>query len=75
MHDPKLRRRLGRVQVPALVVWGASDRVITPAYGRALAASIPSARFELIADAGHLPHLEQPRATFAAIDAFIAPQA
>lgn len=72
MHDPKLRRRLGRVQVPALVVWGASDRVITPAYGRALAAAMPSARFELIAEAGHLPHLEQPRATFEAIDAFLA---
>ena len=35
MHDPKLRRRLGRVRIPALVVWGESDGVVDPDYGRA----------------------------------------
>ena len=43
---------------------------MTADYGRAFAAAIPGARFELIRGAGHLPHLEQPAATFAAIDAF-----
>jgi pimeloyl-ACP methyl ester carboxylesterase len=72
MHDPSLLERLGAVSVPALVVWGASDGVVTPDYGRAFAAAIPGARFELIAAAGHLPQLEQPAALFAALDDFLA---
>jgi pimeloyl-ACP methyl ester carboxylesterase len=60
MHDPKLRRRLGRVRIPALVVWGESDGVVDPDYGRAYAQSLPNARFELIPEAGHLPQIEQP---------------
>ncbi|MEU3294752.1 alpha/beta fold hydrolase [Streptomyces longwoodensis] len=72
MSDPTLRARLGAVTVPTLVLWGESDRIVTPAYGRAYAASFPEARFELVAEAGHLPHLEQPERTFALLDAFAA---
>jgi pimeloyl-ACP methyl ester carboxylesterase len=72
LHDPTLGERLGAIGVPTLVVWGASDGLVTPAYGRAFAAAIPGARFELIADAGHLPYLEQPAASFAAVDRFLA---
>src|SRR6266581_1629606 len=43
MHDLKLRRRLGRVRIPALVVWGESDGVVDPDYGRAYAQALPSA--------------------------------
>lgn len=60
MGDRKLRRRLRRVSIPALVVWGESDGVIDPDYGRAYAQSLPHARFELIPEAGHLPQIEQP---------------
>ena len=60
MHDPKLRRRLGRVTIPALVVWGESDGVVDPDYGRAYAQSLPNARFTLIPEAGHVPQIEQP---------------
>lgn len=60
MADPKLRRRLGRVSIPALVVWGESDRIVDAEYGRAYAQALPNARFELIPEAGHLPQLEQP---------------
>ncbi|OPF81337.1 alpha/beta hydrolase [Streptomyces antioxidans] len=70
--DPKLLYRLARVTVPALAVWGENDTVVPPDYGRAYAAAIPGARFELIAGAGHLPTREAPEATFAAIDAFLA---
>jgi pimeloyl-ACP methyl ester carboxylesterase len=70
MHDPKLARRLGRVRVPALLLWGASDRIVTPAYGAAYAAAFADGRLEVIPAAGHLPQLEQPEATFAAIDAY-----
>lgn len=72
MSDPALQARLGGIRIPALVLWGESDRVFTPAYGRAYAAQLGNARFESVAAAGHLPQLEQPAATFAAIDGFLA---
>lgn len=60
MHDPKLKGRLHRIDVPTLVLWGAQDRIVTPDYGRAYAAAIPGAQFALIDEAGHFPHVEQP---------------
>jgi pimeloyl-ACP methyl ester carboxylesterase len=72
MHDPSLLERLGQVQIPALVIWGESDRIVTPAYGAAFAAGFPQARFEVVKEAGHLPQIEKPAETFALIDEFIA---
>ena len=60
MHDPKLKGRLRRIKIPALVLWGAEDKIVAPAYGRAYAAALPNARFELIEKSGHFPHVEQP---------------
>lgn len=67
MSDPKLRRRLARVRIPALVVWGDSDGIIDPDYGRAYAQSLPNARFILIPEAGHLPQIEQPERLLTAV--------
>lgn len=74
MSDPALLGRLRSVRVPTLVVWGDSDGVVTPAYGRALAAAVPGAAFAEVTAAGHLPHLEAPEATWAVIDPFLAAQ-
>jgi len=60
MHDPKLHGRLHRIRIPTLVLWGASDRILSEPYGRAYCAAITGARFELIERAGHFPHMEQP---------------
>ncbi|MBV8737735.1 MAG: alpha/beta hydrolase [Alphaproteobacteria bacterium] len=60
MYNPQLPRWLGRIDVPTLLIWGASDRVVSPEYGRAYAGMIPGARFELIERAGHNPEIEQP---------------
>ncbi|MER6627186.1 alpha/beta hydrolase [Streptomyces sp. NPDC000987] len=70
MHDPKLLRRLARVRRPALLVWGESDRIVTPAYGAAYAAAFGDGRLETVPKAGHLPHIEQPEAVFGLIDAY-----
>jgi len=72
MHDPALSGRLSGVKTPTLVIWGESDRIVTPEYGRAYAGLIPDARFHVVAQAGHLPQLEQPAATLALIDNFRA---
>lgn len=60
MADPSLRGRLAAIVCPVLVVWGEADRIVDPGYGRAYAAAIPGARFELLAETGHLPQLESP---------------
>jgi pimeloyl-ACP methyl ester carboxylesterase len=61
MHDPKLRSRLHRIRIPTLVLWGNGDGILSESYGRAFAAAVPGARFELIDKAGHFPHIEQPQ--------------
>lgn len=60
MQDPTLGPRLAALDIPTLVLWGESDRVVSPTYGRAFAAAIPGARFALIKEAGHFPQIEQP---------------
>ena len=59
MYNPQLKRWLRRITTPTLVVWGASDGIVKPSYGRAYSALIPGARFELIERAGHHPEIEQ----------------
>lgn len=70
LFAPKLRRRLHRVTVPVLVAWGTADRVVSADYGRAYAAAFANGHFQAIAEAGHLPQLEQPGAVLAAIGDF-----
>jgi pimeloyl-ACP methyl ester carboxylesterase len=60
LYNPQLKRWLGRISVPSLVLWGASDGIVLPEYGRAYAALIPGARFALIEEAGHAPEIERP---------------
>ena len=58
MTDPTLAGRLGTLEIPALVLWGDSDGIADADYGRAYAAAIPMARFQLLPDTGHSPQLE-----------------
>ena len=59
MHEPTLRARLAKMQIPTLVIWGESDRIVSPGYGRVLASSIPQSRYATVAAAGHFPQIEQ----------------
>ena len=72
MHDPGLRTRLAAVDVPALVIWGASDGIVDVQYGRRFADSIPGSRFQVIAEAGHFPHIEKLDEVLESIGAFAA---
>jgi pimeloyl-ACP methyl ester carboxylesterase len=48
-----LRGRLGAVRAPTLVMWGADDRMIPAALGRAMATDLQRGAFVLVPDAGH----------------------
>lgn len=71
LYNPQLKHWLGRITAPTLVLWGVSDRIVTPEYGRAYAGLIPGARFELIEAAGHHPEQEQPDTFAAQVAAFL----
>jgi pimeloyl-ACP methyl ester carboxylesterase len=70
-HNPRLKSRLHRIRIPTLFLWGTHDRMLSEAYGRAYAALIPGARFEMIDRAGHFPHQEQPKAFAEKVLAFL----
>jgi pimeloyl-ACP methyl ester carboxylesterase len=71
MHDAKLRRRLHRIAIPALVVWGEQDGIAPLGYGRDYASAFGNGHFAPIADAGHFPQIEQIGATLGAIGNFV----
>jgi pimeloyl-ACP methyl ester carboxylesterase len=68
---PGERVVLEKIQVPALVLWGAHDEIIRPEVGRSAADRIPHAEFVLLADSGHLPMEEEPEAFLAAVLPFL----
>ena len=54
--------RLHGVKAPTLVIVGSDDLGTPPAMSEAIAAAIPGARLEVIADASHLSNIEQAQA-------------
>ena len=52
--------RLGELEMPALVVWGAQDPYIPVSFGRAYAEVLPNAELVELPHAGHIPWLDRP---------------
>ncbi len=48
MHNPRLKRWLHRIDRPTLLLWGAEDRIVTPAYGEGWRRRYRGARLEII---------------------------
>ncbi len=72
MRDrPDATEELAQIEVPALVVHGEEDGVIPISEAEAMAAALPYADLVRIADAGHLPNMEQPMAFNEAVEAFL----
>ena len=55
-----VRNRLGEITCPTLVIAGDRDTTVPLNVKQALAAGIPGARFELVADSGHATPIDQP---------------
>ena len=72
LAEMDLRDDLPAVKKKSLVMCGALDMTTPPAMAREVAALIPGARYEEIADSGHCPMLEQPAVLAALINEFLA---
>jgi len=68
--DRKLQRRLPRLNVPTLVLWGERDRVLPAGLAGEWASLLPNVRVEIIADGGH-PLLDEFPAARAAAARFL----
>jgi pimeloyl-ACP methyl ester carboxylesterase len=59
--------RLRELESPALWVWGRRDRIVPIAFARHVTDALPDAE-HLELDCGHVPQLERPRQTHAALE-------
>ena len=60
LEDYDLSSALPHVRVPSLVLYGASDRVVQPAYQLQFRGRLLTARFVEFQESGHFPFLEEP---------------
>jgi pimeloyl-ACP methyl ester carboxylesterase len=58
--NPKLEKRLYRINVATLIVWGDHDSIFPIEYAHAYQKRIPHAKLEVITECGHLPNVEKP---------------
>jgi pimeloyl-ACP methyl ester carboxylesterase len=64
---------LKRLVVPTLILWGAEDRWVPPADAFRFQNDIKGAKLEIFEKLGHSPMEEDPKATAAAVAAFLQP--
>ncbi len=69
--DHGLGRRLHRIGVPTLVIWGREDALVPVAYAAEFGRGIAGSQVEVIEDCGHAVAAEQPERAWAAISTFL----
>jgi len=67
-----LRAELATIRVPLLALHGAQSRVYPPEVADWIARAVPEGQAQVLPGCGHAPHLEDPGAVAAAIEAFRA---
>jgi pimeloyl-ACP methyl ester carboxylesterase len=58
--DRGLTKRIHRITMPTLLLWGDSDGIVPPVYGQAFQRLLPNATLKVLDRCGHLPQVEQP---------------
>lgn len=69
-HD--IRERLAAVEMPTMIIWGQSDRVIPMSAALSYHRRIPHSRLEIFERTGHVPQLERPARFNALLDDFLS---
>jgi pimeloyl-ACP methyl ester carboxylesterase len=71
-YSRKLRSRLWRARMPALVVWGDLDRLIPSLHADAYAQGLAHAQLAIMPGTGHYPYVEEPHAFGELVETFLA---
>ena len=66
------RERLATIEMPTLIVWGLSDRVVPVAAAISYHRRIPHSRLEIFERTGHVPQLERPLRFNALLEEFLS---
>jgi pimeloyl-ACP methyl ester carboxylesterase len=69
--DRGLKKRAWRIAAPTLVLWGSSDRLVSPAYAGEFTSRIRNSCGATIDQAGHMVMYEQPAAFVKAVREFL----
>jgi pyruvate dehydrogenase E2 component (dihydrolipoamide acetyltransferase) len=69
-QKPAIRNRLSEVTTPALIAWGAKDRVIPVAHAIGAVSAMPDAVLKVLPMVGHAPQVEDALGLARAIDRF-----
>ncbi len=67
-----VRRELGRISAPTLVVWGDRDQLVDVSLAPRVARAVPDSRLLVLPGVGHTAQLEDPRSTARAFLAMLA---
>jgi len=71
MRANNLVGKIGKVEAPALVLWGAEDNTVPLRDASVIADEWPNADLRIIPKAGHWPHFETPDTTRRLVAAFL----
>jgi pimeloyl-ACP methyl ester carboxylesterase len=63
--------QMARLSCPTLFLWGDADSYVPLSVGQHVADTMPDAQFQMVPDAGHSPHVDQPAMVAEAIETFI----
>ncbi len=58
--SPETYKRLGKLSVPVLLLWGQHDTTLPLAQSRSILELVPRTEFHVIENTGHVPHYEKP---------------
>lgn len=71
-RDHPLNGRLGEVKVPTLIIWGRHDKLLDVSCVPVLEAGIAGSTSHIFEHVGHVPMIEDPKATAAVMKGFLA---
>ncbi len=71
-YNPHLYKWLHRIDVPSLILWGESDRLLPRAYAEEFHRLIPGSKIVVLPACGHLPNIEKPDEFVSTLTSFAA---
>jgi len=69
VQEHLIEHRLGELDVPATLIWGANDGVLPLSYAEALHQAIRGSSLHVLEGAAHIPHMQQPERFLACLTA------